>query len=288
MTFSACAYALKCLIDPDLPVNDGFYRLITVDAPSGTRDELHAGRARSSAAGRRRTALVEVIFRALLPGFPERLPAGTKGMMCQAGLRQPRRRGRDLHLLLRDVRRRLRRPVAAATAPTPCRRTARTPRTRRSRRPSSTTRSGSTRLALVEDSEGPGRFRGGLGLRKDYLFDRHDDLHDPRRPRPVRARWGAFGGHDGSVAEYVLIRDGAETRLGSKSTVELEPGDVISVRTCGGGGYGAARGARPGARPARRAARARSAPSAPATSTASPSTSRRRELDEQATAELRT
>jgi N-methylhydantoinase B len=27
-------------------------------------------------------------------------------------------------------------------------------------------------------------------------------------------------------------------RLGSKVTVELEPGDVISVRTCGGGGYG--------------------------------------------------
>src|SRR3954447_117913 len=35
-TFSACAYALKCLIDPDLPVNDGFYRLLTVDAPEGT------------------------------------------------------------------------------------------------------------------------------------------------------------------------------------------------------------------------------------------------------------
>src|SRR5262249_17248641 len=33
MTFSAAAYALKCLIDPDLPVNDGFYRLIEVEAP---------------------------------------------------------------------------------------------------------------------------------------------------------------------------------------------------------------------------------------------------------------
>ncbi len=35
-TFSACAYALKCLVDPDLPVNDGFYRLLQVDAPAGT------------------------------------------------------------------------------------------------------------------------------------------------------------------------------------------------------------------------------------------------------------
>jgi N-methylhydantoinase B len=92
-------------------------------------------------------------------------------------------------------------------------------------------------LALVEDSEGPGRFRGGLGLRKDYLFDRpttYTILADRDRFGP----WGAFGGLDASVAEYVLVRGGVETRLGSKTTVELEPGDVISVRTCGGGGYG--------------------------------------------------
>ncbi len=55
MTFSACAYALKCLIDPDLPVNDGFYRLIDVHAPEGTVTNA-PGRRRSSAAGRRTTA----------------------------------------------------------------------------------------------------------------------------------------------------------------------------------------------------------------------------------------
>jgi N-methylhydantoinase B/oxoprolinase/acetone carboxylase alpha subunit len=27
-------------------------------------------------------------------------------------------------------------------------------------------------------------------------------------------------------------------RLGSKITIELQPGDVVSFRTCGGGGYG--------------------------------------------------
>src|SRR5207253_1761112 len=81
------------------------------------------------------------------------------------------------------------------------------------------------------------RFRGGLGLRKDYVFDRpttYTILADRDRQGP----WGAFGGGDGRVAEYILIRNGEETRLGSKTTVEIEPGDVISVRTCGGGGYG--------------------------------------------------
>jgi N-methylhydantoinase B len=47
-----------------------------------------------------------------------------------------------------------------------------------------------------------------------------------------------LGGHDGKVAEYVLIRAGVETRLGAKTTLEVEPGDTISYRTCGGGGYG--------------------------------------------------
>jgi N-methylhydantoinase B len=40
------------------------------------------------------------------------------------------------------------------------------------------------------------------------------------------------------VAEYVLIREGVETRLGSKSTTEVVPGDIVSIRSCGGGGYG--------------------------------------------------
>ena len=108
------------------------------------------------------------------------------------------------------------------------------------------------RLALVEDSEGPGRFRGGLGLRKDYRFDLHTTftvLADRDRHGP----WGAAGGRSGRVAEYIHVRDGVETRLGSKSTIDLVPGDVISVRSCGGGGYGPPERARPRARPAGRA-----------------------------------
>ena len=84
MTFSACAYMLKCLIDPDLPVNDGFYRLITLDAPAGT---VTNGNWPGAVVGGWEThdRLVEVLFRAVLPVLPERIPAGTKGMMCQAG-----------------------------------------------------------------------------------------------------------------------------------------------------------------------------------------------------------
>jgi len=93
------------------------------------------------------------------------------------------------------------------------------------------------RLSLVEDSEGSGRFRGGLGLRKDFRVLQATTftiLADRDRKGP----WGALGGHDAAVAEYVLIRDGVEVKLGSKSTTEVVAGDIVSVRSCGGGGYG--------------------------------------------------
>ena len=108
-------------------------------------------------------------------------------------------------------------------------------------------------LALVEDSEGPGRFRGGLGLRKDYRFDLHTTftiLADRDRSGP----WGVFGGRDatrGRVRAHPGRGRGA-ARLEDHARPR-SPGDVISVRTCGGGGYGPPERARPGARPARRA-----------------------------------
>jgi N-methylhydantoinase B len=236
-TFSACAYACKCLIDPDLPVNDGFYRLVRVHAPASSVVnctwpspvvggwETHA-------------RLIEVIFRALLPAFPERLPAGTKGMMCQAGFGSldaaagrytcfydtfaggyGARAGSDgPDAVQSNSQNTENAPIEETELNYPVR---------------------IAGLSLVPDSEGPGRFRGGLGLRKDYRFDLHTTftvLADRDRAGP----WGAFGGREGRLAEYVHIRDGEETRLGSKSTVELVPGDLISVRSCGGGGYGPA------------------------------------------------
>jgi N-methylhydantoinase B len=47
-----------------------------------------------------------------------------------------------------------------------------------------------------------------------------------------------LGGDEGRAAEYVLIRDGVETRLPAKTTLDVRAGDTISYRTCGGGGYG--------------------------------------------------
>jgi N-methylhydantoinase B len=235
MTFSACAYALKCLIDPDLPVNDGFYRLVSVDAPAGTVTNC-TWPAPVVGGWETQTRLVDVFFHALLPAFPERLPAGTKAMMCQAGFGSldvesatytcfydtfaggygGRHASDGPDAVQAHGQNTENAPVEETELNYPVR---------------------IETLALVEDSDGPGRFRGGLGLRKDYRFDLYTTftiLADRDKAGPH----GVFGGHPGRVAEYVHIRDGVETRLSSKTTLDLVPGDVISVRTCGGGGYG--------------------------------------------------
>ena len=49
---------------------------------------------------------------------------------------------------------------------------------------------------------------------------------------------GARGGTDGAPGENVLIREGVEERLDGKVTFSAEAGDVISIRSPGGGGWG--------------------------------------------------
>jgi N-methylhydantoinase B len=233
-TFSACAYALKCLVDPDLPVNDGFYRLVSLHAPPGTVTNCTWP---SPVVGgwETNTRLVDVIFRALLEALPERLPAGTKAMMCHAGFGGVD--GGSYYCFLETFaggyggRHASDGPDAVQThgqntENAPVEETELNYPVR------------IDRLALIEDSEGAGRYRGGLGLRKDFRFDGPTTftvLADRTRNGP----WGVFGGHEGRRAEYLLIRDGVETAVGAKTTLELEAGDVFSIRTCGGGGYGA-------------------------------------------------
>jgi N-methylhydantoinase B len=242
MTLSACAYVLKCLIDPDLPVNDGFYRLLDVAAPEGTVTNC-TWPAPVVGGWETQTRLVDVLFRALLPAFPERLPAGTKAMMCQAGFGAldveagtyvcfyetfaggygGRFASDGPDAVQTHGQNTENAPVEETELNYPVR---------------------IDRLALVEDSDGAGRRRGGLGLRKDFRFDLQTTftiLADRDRSGP----WGVDGGNDGLCAEYVHVRDGVETRLSSKTTLDLAPGDVVSIRTCGGGGYGPPRAREP-------------------------------------------
>ena len=95
-----------------------------------------------------------------------------------------------------------------------------------------------SRYSLISDSEGAGNYRGGLGLRRDYLFEQGGVSFTILADRTRSGPWGLQGGEDGLPARYVLNPDGEAVELDSKVTLQLKPGDVVSIQTCGGGGYG--------------------------------------------------
>ncbi len=106
-TFTACVYVLKCLLDPDIPVNEGLYQLIEVVAPAGSA--VNARRPGAIVGGWEVSVrLCEVLFKALAPALPHAVPAGTKGMICQVGFGGEGSPQRRILFLLRNGGRRLR------------------------------------------------------------------------------------------------------------------------------------------------------------------------------------
>ena len=236
MTYAACAYVLKTLIDPDVPANAGFYSLVSMVAPEGT---VVNGKPPAAVVGGWEThmRLTEVILKALAPAMPERIPAGSKGMICHAGFGgiDPRmdvyycfletlaggyggRYGSDGPDAVQ--------PHGQNTENAPVEETEISYPVR------------INRYELIENSEGAGRHRGGLGLRRDYLFSDPEVSFTILADRNRWGPWGLFDGLPGRKASYVLNPDGEAMELESKVTLELKPGDVVSYRTCGGGGYG--------------------------------------------------
>jgi N-methylhydantoinase B len=92
---------------------------------------------------------------------------------------------------------------------------------------------------LLSDSGGHGKYRGGLSIRKDIqalkpvLFSAHSDRH---RIPP----WGLKGGLPGRCGRFLLNPNTPDEKtIPSKiSDILVGEGEVISIRTAGGGGFG--------------------------------------------------
>lgn len=234
-TFSACAYALRALMDRDLPVNDGFYRYVDVQAPEGTVTNcVHP--APVVGGWETHVRLNDLIFEALAPALPDVVCAGTKAMQCHSGFGGEDPVTGEYYCFLETLAGGY---GARSSSDGPDAVQSHGQNTENA--PIEETESNYpvriTRYELVPDSEGPGKFRGGLGLRRDYMFP-NDATFTILADRDRAGPRGLFGGEQGSRSIYALIRDAKEEHLSSKTTVHLKPGDVISYRTSGGGGYG--------------------------------------------------
>jgi N-methylhydantoinase B len=239
-TYSGVVYVLKCLIDPDIPVNDGFYRLIDIRSRPGS--VVHARHPAAVAAGWEvAMQLCDLLFRALAPALPDRVVAGTKGCVCNiafgginpgngeyftyyetiAGGYGATLTTDGMDAVQAHFQNTENAPVEETEANYPVR---------------------ILRYALIESSEGAGRHRGGLGVRRDYTFPGHAPSFSILSDKARFAPWGLFGGEAARPAKYILNPDTPQAReLPSKITFQLAPGDVVSVQTPGGGGTQAPR-----------------------------------------------
>lgn len=234
-TFSACAYALKCLIDVDVPTNAGFYKYVRVNAPLGSVTNCTAP-APVVGGWETQTRFVDIIFKALSPVL-DTVPAGTKAMMCHAGFGGINPRNNEYYCFLETMA-----GGFGARATKDGADAVQTHGQNTENAPVEETEFNYPvripRYELINDSEGAGKFRGGLGLRRDYIFTDHYPTFTILADRDKEGPWGLFGGEAGKRAEYILNPDTDPKILNSKSTHELKPNDVVSYRTCGGGGYG--------------------------------------------------
>jgi N-methylhydantoinase B/oxoprolinase/acetone carboxylase alpha subunit len=234
VTVSAVAFALRSVVDPDLPANGGALRPVRVLAPPGSivaaQPPVAVGAGNVEVSQR----VADVCLGALARAVPERVGAASQGTMNnvlvggpgfvyyetigggQGGRPGPRAGMNGVHTAMTNTRDT---PVEAFERAYPMR---------------------VRRYELRTGSGGNGAAPGGDGIVREIemLVDTTVSLVTERR---VSQPWGLAGGAPGARGENWLLPGGDESRaerLPDKCTLELAPGDVLRVLTPGGGGWG--------------------------------------------------
>lgn len=93
------------------------------------------------------------------------------------------------------------------------------------------------RYGFRPDSGGPGRFRGGCGLYREYQLDADCGLYlwFERSKTPA---WGLYRGRDATGPEVVVRSQDSEKSLLKVNNSPCKAGDIVTIYTGGGGGYG--------------------------------------------------
>ena len=92
--------------------------------------------------------------------------------------------------------------------------------------------------ALIPDTGGAGQHRGGLGTRRRYLMLKDGVQYAQYGDRFVTRPNGLLGGAPGAPASCVIERAGQTIVLKSKDSGVLRSGDILTVCSGGGAGYG--------------------------------------------------
>jgi len=92
-----------------------------------------------------------------------------------------------------------------------------------------------TKYALIPDSGGAGKYRGGLGITREVVC--LVPMSFGALPmRPSIKPYGLFGGDGGNTDSIKLIHPDGE--IATVSFGNLDTGTKVQIQTCGGGGWG--------------------------------------------------
>ena len=91
---------------------------------------------------------------------------------------------------------------------------------------------------LLPDSEGPGRFRGGLGMFRTHRYLQDETLIQMRSDRHVHQPYGLWGGQSAPPGTTVIYSGGEGRPMPAKFLTVTNSGDAMRIEVPGGGGYG--------------------------------------------------
>ena len=96
------------------------------------------------------------------------------------------------------------------------------------------------KYGLAQDSGGAGYWRGGLATEMAFrVFSPDTRITARNRDRSFFRPWGTLGGHAAGLSDMMINPGTPQARpLGNVDTAILEPGDVLEIRSAGGGGRG--------------------------------------------------
>jgi N-methylhydantoinase B len=231
-------YALKALLDPTIPANGGFYRAIRVTAPEGSI--VNAGPP-APVAWRTQTCqrIADVVFGALAAALPARVIGATNGANSAWVWSGVDPRSGQYYVYLETIG-----GGSGARASKDGLDGVQVHITNTSNLPVECLEMEYPLLveeyALVPDSGGAGRYRGGLGLRRTIRVLAGEAMFLGTLDRARVAPWGVFGGAPGGRG--ALVRNAgtpsAEALEGKVAGLRLGEGEAVTIVTPGAGGYG--------------------------------------------------
>ena len=232
VTAAAVYYVFRCLMPAQTPACAGSFKNIKILAPE--KSVVNASFPAAVAAGNVETStrIVDVILGALAKAIPDRIPAASHGSMNNLAMGHVGDAGRaawdyyetigggmgascvsdGLDAVQTHMTNTLNTPIEALEMKYPVR---------------------VNRYQIRQGSAGTGEYKGGEGLIREYGFlgpAQVTILSERRNHQP----WGLAAGNDAKAGINLLNGK----LLAAKQSFKVSAGDVVTVETAGGGGFG--------------------------------------------------